>query len=450
MPRSPRPGARRPSTGDEAARTQRIPQQSGQPTERVPRPRPGQPPRRSSDWRDEADLRASTPSRGFAGQDDRDGRDQGYWDEYDDRDHRRTVSSRGQREFRGEPRPQRAAGGGRGGPPRRPAPPAAPPRRRRKGFGLRRFVALVALLLIAYLTSLIVVAVLVWGSVGRVDATPEASDRPTGGSGSNYLLVGTDSREQLSEEQRRDFGTGAAEGHRADTVMLLHVPSFGGEPTLVSLPRDSYVEIRDNGFNKLNAAHAFGGPALLVDTVEQATGLRIDGYMEMGFGGFVGVVDKVGGVNMCLDAPVQDDKAHIDLPAGCQDLEGRDALGYVRMRYNDNRGDIGRVERQREFLSALVKEMASPATVLNPFRLHSIGTATGEAISLGDDTSMLEAARMALAMRSVANGQGHSLTVPVENNNYSTPVGSSVLWNETQAAELFDALRTGASLTIEP
>lgn len=229
--------------------------------------------------------------------------------------------------------------------------------------------------------------------------------------------------------------------------MLLHVPTLG-DPTLVSLPRDSYVEVPDHGWDKLNSAHSRGGPELLTATVEQASGLRIDGYLEIGFGGFVSVVDEVGGVEMCLDAPVQDDKAHIDLPAGCQVLEGRDALGYVRMRYSDNRGDIGRVERQREFLSALVTQLATPATVLNPWRLHEVGTATGGAVSMGEDTSLLEAGRMALAMRSVANGSGTSVTVPVANSNFSSPVGSAVLWDEEDAAALFTALRHGQAVTV--
>lgn len=310
-------------------------------------------------------------------------------------------------------------------------------------------MALLTFLLVAYLVTMIVVVALVWGSVSRVDATPDVADRPGGSSGAAYLLVGTDSREQLTDEERSEFGTGQAEGSRADTVMLLHVPTMG-DPTLVSLPRDSYLPIRDQGPNKLNAAHSTGGPALLVDTVEQATGIRVDGYMEIGFGGFVGVVEEVGGVHMCLDAPVQDDKAHIDLQAGCQDLTGPEALGYVRMRYSDQRGDLGRVERQRQFLSALVNQMASPATVLNPLRLHSVGTTTGEALALGEDTSMLEAGRMALAMRTIAGGGGHSLTVPVANPNHPTNVGSTVLWDEAGAAELFSALREGRPVTVEP
>ncbi|PZU50888.1 MAG: transcriptional regulator [Arsenicicoccus sp.] len=331
---------------------------------------------------------------------------------------------------------------------------AAPPRdrgrgRRRPRYGVRRVMALLALALVAYLVTMIVVVSLVWGSVNRLDATPDVADRPAAAQGENYLLVGTDSREQLSEEQRGEFGTGFTEGHRADTVMLLHVPTFG-EPTLVSLPRDSYVEIRDAGWNKLNSAHANGGPEQLVDTVERATGLPVDGYMEIGFGGFVDVVNGVGGVEMCLEAPIVDDKAHIDLPAGCQELAGEQALGYVRMRYSDPRGDIGRVERQREFLSALVDKTLTPSTVLVPWRLHEVGTATGSAISLGDDTSMIEAGRMAWAMRQVAGGNGNSVTVPVANPNYPTEVGSAVLWDEERAGQLFTALRQDQAITVEP
>ncbi len=120
----------------------------------------------------------------------------------------------------------------------------------------------------------------------------------------------------------------------------------GGKPALISIPRDSYLEIPGEGRNKVNAAFAIGGPALLVATLEDATGLRIDGYVEIGFGGFASVVDSLGGVEMCLPKALADEKAHIDLPAGCQTLDGANALGYVRARYSDPRGDLGRAERQ--------------------------------------------------------------------------------------------------------
>nr|WP_281496861.1 LCP family protein [Ornithinimicrobium sp. F0845] len=350
-----------------------------------------------------------------------------------------------EQEYAEEPSP-------RPGPPRRPpgGPGGRPPRRRpRRRYTLRRVLAVLLLLVLAYVGSMIWAVTSIWNSIDRVDATPTSSTRPAAGSGTNFLLVGTDSRENLSREERNDLVTGHAEGSRADTIMLLHLPDSGG-PTLISIPRDSYVEIPGYGANKINAAYANGGPALLADTVEQSTGLRVEGYLEIGFGGFVEVVATVGGVEMCLDEPVQDEKTRLDLPAGCQVLEGAEALNYVRMRYGDPRGDLGRVERQREFLAALTHEMATPGTVLVPWRLHDVGTAAGSAMAIGEDTSMWETVRMALGMRSISNGEGQSLTVPVADANYVTNAGSSVLWDEEKAGAMFEALRNGEPLSIEP
>lgn len=288
-----------------------------------------------------------------------------------------------------------------------------------------------------------------WAAIDEVEASPSNDNRPAQGSGSNVLLVGTDSRENLTQEQRNELKTGSTEGARADTIMLLHLPN-SGDPTLVSLPRDSYVEIPGSGDNKINASYSIGGPGLMVDTVEQATGLRIDSYLEVGFDGFVEVVGAVGGVEMCLPDAVFEERSDLDLQAGCQELEGKDALNYVRMRYADPRGDLGRVERQREFLSALVQEMTSPATLLNPLALHDAGTATGSSLRRGNDTSMGEMMDIGLAMRSISSGSGQSITVPISDPNFSTSAGSSVLWDEAGAGELFEALRTDAPLTIEP
>src|SRR5699024_3038636 len=130
------------------------------------------------------------------------------------------------------------------------------------------------------------------------------------------------------------LGTGGSKitGQRTDSIMLLHLPE-SGKPTLVSIPRDSWVTVPGHGQNKINASFSIGGPKLLISTIEQSTGLRVDNYMEIGFGGFAGVVNAVGGVKMCLKQPVKDSYAHIDLPAGCQVLDGKNALGYVRSRH---------------------------------------------------------------------------------------------------------------------
>jgi LCP family protein required for cell wall assembly len=286
-----------------------------------------------------------------------------------------------------------------------------------------------------------------WNAVGRVDATPTANRAPDG-EGRNVLLVGSDSRAGLSAAERKRLGTGDIEGNRTDSIMLLHTGS--GDPTLMSIPRDSYVDIPGHGMNKINASFSIGGPKLLATTIEQSTGLRVDGYMEIGFGGFASVVDSVDGVRMCLKAPIQDDKAHIDLPKGCQVLDGKTALGYVRARYFDPEGDLGRVQRQRQFLGALMDKVVSPADVLLPWRLYSIGTSIGSALTIGEDDSLIETARTGLALRSVAGGNGNSVTIPVANANLSTSAGSAVQWDEQKADQLFTALKNDQPLSIDP
>jgi LCP family protein required for cell wall assembly len=331
-------------------------------------------------------------------------------------------------------------------PPGRPPlrPPGGPerprmsriPRRRRRVGPFR----VILLLLLAYLLILVGVPVLAWGRVDKVAFEP-TDERADDGSGTNYLIVGSDSREGLSEADKKRLGTGSTGGRRTDTIMILHVPNTTAAPTLVSLPRDSYVPIPGHGRNKINAAFSFGGPKLLAQTVEDVTGLRVDGYVEIGFGGFVDVVDGLGGVRMCLPKAVQDDKAHIDLPAGCQELDGPNALGYVRARYFDPLGDLGRVERQRQFMSAVMKETLTASTILNPVRYTRVGMAYGDALTVGDSTGVFDLARFALAMRAVSSGKGATLTVPVADPGLSTPVGSAVKWDTEKALALFNALK---------
>ena len=261
------------------------------------------------------------------------------------------------------------------------APLERGPRRRRRR--LWRLVPLV--LLVAWLAFLVVAPLHAWSSVSRVDDAP-AGDRPAETPGNTYLLVGSDSRDDLTAEQRRELGTGNAEGRRTDSIMLVHVPSGGGKSAIISIPRDSYMPIPGHNSNKVNAAYSIGGPQLLVQTLEQVTDLRIDGYLEIGFGGFASVVDSLGGVDICVPFDMDDPKAHINLAKGCQTLDGKNALGFVRARYSDPRGDIGRAERQRQFLAAIMKGAATPSTVLNPFRYWSFTHTAAGAVGVGEDT----------------------------------------------------------------
>ncbi|WP_285838000.1 LCP family protein [Janibacter melonis] len=286
-----------------------------------------------------------------------------------------------------------------------------------------------------------------WGEVNKVDATP-SGDRVAEGDGRNVLLVGSDSREGMTREERNRLGTGQAEGKRTDSIIVLH--TGGDRPVLLSIPRDSYVEIPGHGMNKINAAYSIGGAKLLGETIEANTGLHMDGYMEIGFGGFAQVVDAVDGVWICVQRDMDDPKAHIDLKKGCQTLDGKTALGYVRARYSDPEGDIGRAKRQRQFLGSLMGEIATPGTLVQPWKLRSLGQQSGGALTVGEDDSMIETGRAFWAIRSVSKGEGDSIVVPISNSNLPTPVGSAVQWDTEKAPQLFDDLNHNRPLSIDP
>ena len=329
----------------------------------------------------------------------------------------------------------------------RTGPPPPPPGRRtaderrgprpgRGGRWLRRTL-LVLLLIVALFIGLVF---FFYARVGKVDALQDYAGRPAATPGQDWLLIGSDSRAGLSRKQVRQLHVGHAAGQRTDTIILLHKPS-SGRSTLVSLPRDSYVPIPGHGRNKLNAAYAFGGAPLLVRTVETVTGIRIDHYAEIGFGGFVGMTDAVGGVKLCPARNIHDSKAGLNVKKGCQTMNGRTALAYVRARYFDPKGDLGRVQRQQAFLSAVFAKASSPTTLLNPFRLVSLANAGTTALTVDQRDGPIDLLRFALAMRAVAGGKGIQTTVPVANPNYTTSVGSTVRWDRAKAIALFRSLR---------
>ncbi len=271
----------------------------------------------------------------------------------------------------------------------------------------------------------------------REQVLTDYPDRPGPGRGTNWLLVGSDSRQGLPAEQQQELSTGGDIGSgRTDTIVLVHVPEFlsGIPPTMVSIPRDSYVSIPDHGKDKINAAFAIGGAPLLIQTVEQATGLRLDHYAEIGFGGFAALVDALGGVTMCPAAALHDPLAGIDLPAGCQKLDGRNALGYVRTR-DTPRADLDRMVNQRQFLSALLNRSASPAVWLNPWRWYAVPRAAADALTVDRGDHLWDLARLGWAL----HGSKTAMTVPIREFTTSD-AGSVVVWDHDEAAKLFAAL----------
>jgi LCP family protein required for cell wall assembly len=297
-------------------------------------------------------------------------------------------------------------------PPRRP--------RRRPRFGWLKVV------LLLWLVFLVAVPLWAWSQVEKVDADP-GGDRPGSQPGNTYLLVGSDSREGLSRKEQLKFGTGKGEGRRTDTIMLLHTGS--GPNLLMSIPRDSIVPIPGVGKTKINAAYAYGGPELLVQTIENNTGIRIDDYVEIGFGGFVQVVDAVGGIEICPEQAMNDPQANLKIEAGCQQVDGVTALGYARSRKTSALGDIDRARHQREVVSAIGDKAASPWSVLNPVRYFRLADAGSEALRVGKDTGMISTVRFAWAMTNVGGKEGLTCGVPISD--------LAVNWDRERAQRLF-------------
>ena len=314
------------------------------------------------------------------------------------------------------------------------APRSRRPRKRRRIRPLRIIGALLLVILLVFAGT----AWWVDSKINRIDALSGYDGQVGNTSGSNWLLVGSDSREGMSEEDGERYAAGdlSEGGARTDTIIVVHVPSFGGKPTMVSIPRDSYVEVPGYGMDKINSAFSYGGPQLLQQSVEQATGLRMDHYMEIGFGGFGDIVDAVGGVEMCPEEPINDPMAGINLEAGCQEMDGPTALGYVRTRYTSASGDLDRVERQREFLSAVVSKVGSFGTLANPFKAMPLVSAFTDALTVDEGDHVWHLAHLALGMIRGAEQE----TVPI-GGFADTDAGSVVQWDEQAAEELFSDLR---------
>ena len=271
----------------------------------------------------------------------------------------------------------------------------------------------------------------------RLDREP-VDGLASGGSPTHVLLVGSDSREDMTREEQNELTTGREGGNLADTIL---VASFqGGEAALLSFPRDLYVTRCDGSQGRINAAYNIGGTGCLAQTVSNLSGLPIHHTMKVQFLGFRDIVDAVGGVEMCLDDPIRDAAAGIDLPGGCQTLDGPDALGYVRVRKIDS--DFGRIERQQEFMRALASQVAQPETLANPLRWFQLANAGGSAVTASRSTGPIDLVRIGWGMRGLRGAPTY--TVP---GSPATIGGAAVLEPiQSEAGPLFDRFRTGAVL----
>ncbi|MBY8345367.1 LCP family protein [Streptomyces spinosirectus] len=279
-------------------------------------------------------------------------------------------------------------------------------------------------------------------------------DRPATGDGTNYLIVGSDSREGLSAADKKKLHTGSAEGKRTDSMMILHVGDNGD--TLISLPRDSNVTIPSykgstsgktypatGRQTKLNAAYAEDGPTLLVRTIEANMGLHIDHYVEIGFAGFANIVDAVGGVTIDIDKGFKDSYSGADFKAGKQKLNGDQALAFVRTRHAFAASDLQRTKNQQKFLSALAHQVATPSTVLNPFKLYPTMSAGLDSLTVDKDMSLWDLASMFWAMKGVSGGDGVSMNMPI-----SGSTGGNLVWDKGKVKTLVNELNNDQKVTV--
>ncbi|GCB91554.1 LytR family transcriptional regulator [Streptomyces noursei] len=333
-------------------------------------------------------------------------------------------------------------------------------RPQRARWGVRISAAATALLLSASGVGHAMVTGVETG-ISRVDAFQGISDRPGGGAGLTFLVVGTDGRDKLTDEEKQKYHLGGDPCHCTDTLMLVHLSADRSRASVVSLPRDSYAEVPEHQDAdgrrhprhalKLNAAYAEGGPNLTVRTVEHMTEVHIDHYLEVDFTSFMRTVDAVGGVEVCTVRPLRDRFSGLDLPAGTSRLNGGRALQYVRSRHVDASADLGRMQRQQRFLAALLDRITSSGVLMNPVRFKEVADAMLRSVRADDGFGAGDLADLAQAMRGFGPASSEFASVPLRGEAENVPgLGSTVRWDPVRAPQLFRALREDRPFAARP
>ncbi|WUT77362.1 LCP family protein [Streptomyces sp. NBC_00669] len=342
------------------------------------------------------------------------------------------------------------------------------------------------------------------GAINRVDAFGGMQDRPGDSKGTNFLLVGTDGRDGLNPAEKKQYHLGGAPCHCTDTIMLVHLSQDRQRASVVSIPRDTYVQLPDVGPAavlakrrgaapnakatephgsgtarsggptpaaataratatatsaggkplvpthpaKINEAYADGGPQLTVSTVEKLTGVHIDHYLEVDFVSFMKTVDVLGGVPVCTTRPLKDSYSGLDLPVGTTTLNGGEALQYVRSRHIDADSDLGRMRRQQQFVAQVIHKITSGGTLANPMKLEKVaGTVLGS-VRADEGLEPTDLISLARSMKGFTSDASEFESVPLSNLNYNVPgVGSTVKWDTDKAGKLWAAIRADQPLT---
>lgn len=325
--------------------------------------------------------------------------------------------------------------------PANPANPAIPgdpddARTRAKTHHPLRIIAAVVIALLA------AVLIFGWTQIQWINNSLNHETMLSGSSntaGMTWLVLGSDERDGTVGGTSDEVP-----GFRTDTILVLTKPSSGAA-SLISIPRDSYVTV-DGTDMKINAvAESYGYPQL-VKTVEGITGVTIDHVVRIGFSGVTSLVDAVGGVELCLDYDVDDAYSGLVWQAGCHTADGTTALAFARMRYSDPQGDIGRAERQRQVISAIMTKVTQGGAIHDYASLHAVGDAAMSVLTVDENTNAFTMARLALAFRDATGSGGVTGTAYYSDPGYypASGIGSCVLLDDDKNHELFNSLSHGS------
>lgn len=256
----------------------------------------------------------------------------------------------------------------------------------------------------------------------------------------NILLAGVDIRSGLTPGQQARLHVGSVPSHNSDTLMIIHVYGDHRHVEAISLPRDSWVNIPGYGMNKINAAIGFGGPSLVVQTVQQLTGLTINDFVEVNFLGFVRLIDAIGGVNICLPFAVSDPYSGLRLSAGRHHVDGITALQFARDRHSFARSDLDRIFDQQQLMATVASQAINSGTLSDPARISRLFSALTSVIKIDQHLNVIG---LATELRNVRPSLISFTTVPLEPINYVTPTGLwALLWNQPAASALFARIRS--------
>ena len=258
---------------------------------------------------------------------------------------------------------------------------------------------------------------------GNIERLPDTftglTDRPakpTAGSAAdamNILVLGTDTRSDAPTTGTEAPGWKPGQA-RSDTMLLVHLDGNRRAASVVSIPRDSWVDIPGHGKGKVNWAYSFGGPNLTVETVEKMTDVRIDHLAVVDWDGFKTLTDAVGGVDILIPKTVYDAARGVRWEAGRHHLDGEQALLYVRQRHGLQDGDLDRVARQQAFLRTLLEQALAQELRKNPGQVLDLLTLFSKHASLDDDWSTLQLAKLAASLRNLRTADINYLTLPTD------------------------------------